>query len=90
MAPIATPLEIGGRRQASGDMRRAVVFLVSKAAAAIDALDPIELRRLSQLQRQQNFQRSVSGPAPKVTQVGAVIEQPAQKGVGGDLSGPLR
>ena len=70
-------------------MRLAVVLLVAKAAAAIRALDPVELRRLAQLQRQQDFRRSVTGPAAKVTQVSAVIEQPAQKGVGGDLSGRL-
>ena len=66
-----------------------MVLLVAKAAAAIGALDPVELRRLAQLQRQQDVYGSVSGPAAKVTQVGAVIEQPAQKGVGGDLSGSL-
>jgi len=49
MAPVATPLEIGGRSQASGDMRGGMFFLVPKAATAIEALDPIEARRLSQL-----------------------------------------
>ena len=52
-------------------------LLVSKAAAAIDALDPVELGRLPQLQRQQDLHGSVAGPAAEVTQVGAVIEQPA-------------
>ena len=58
-----------------------MLLLVAKAAAAIGALDPVEARRLSQLQRRQNLHRSVAGPAAKVTQVGAVIEQPGQKGV---------
>ncbi|CAN5705730.1 hypothetical protein BH20ACT21_BH20ACT21_07600 [soil metagenome] len=56
-------------------------LLVAKAAAAIGAPDPVEARRFSQLQRRQNFHWSVAGPAAKVTQVGAVIEEPAQKGV---------
>ena len=67
-----------------------MVLLVSKAVAAVDALDPVELGRLAQLQRQQDLCRSVAGPAAEMSQVGAVIEQPAQKGVGGDLSGRLR
>jgi len=62
-------------------MRLAVFLLVSKAAATIGALDPVEARRLSQLQRREYLHRSVAGPAVKVTQVGAVKEQPAQEGV---------
>ncbi|CAN5582059.1 hypothetical protein BH20ACT21_BH20ACT21_15320 [soil metagenome] len=31
-----------------------MLLLVAKAAAAIGALDPVEARRLSQLQRRQN------------------------------------
>ena len=64
-------------------------LLVSKAIAAIDALDPFELGRLSQLQRQQDFYRGVATPAVEVTQVGAVVEEPGQEGIGGDLFGPL-
>ena len=58
-----------------------MVLLVTKAVAAVAALDPVELGRLAQLQRQQDLHRCVAGPAAKVTQVAAVIEQPAQKGV---------
>ena len=54
-------------------------LLVAKAAAAIGALDPVEARRLSQLQRRQNLHRSVAGPAAKVTQVGAVMKSPVRK-----------
>src|SRR5680860_1215317 len=90
MAPITTPLEVAGRCRASGDMGLAVFLVVSKAPAALDALDPVELGRLAQPQGRQDLHRSVAGPAAKVTQVGAVIEEPVQKGVGGDLFGPLR
>ncbi len=57
MAPIATPLQVGGRGEASGDMGLCVFLLVSKAVTAIDALDPVELGRLAQLQGQEDLYR---------------------------------
>ncbi len=79
MAPVAAPLQIAGRSEASGDMRLAVFLLVAPAVAAIDALDPVELGRLAQLQCQEDLDRSVAGPAAQVSEILSVVEDPAER-----------
>src|SRR5918992_1175845 len=66
-----------------------VVVLGPKAFATGDAFDPIELGGLAELEGQEDLDRRVAGPAPHVTDVLAIEEDPGEKGIRGDLLGDL-
>jgi len=56
-----------------------VIVLRAEAFAAIDALDPVELWRLPQLQGKSYLHRRAPGPALDVPKVLAVVEDPGEE-----------
>jgi hypothetical protein len=83
-------LEVADRRGAERDVGLDVIILGPKAVSTIDASDPVEPRRLSQLQGQADLDRGMARPPLEVAEIFAVEENAVQKGIGGDLLGDLR
>src|SRR4051812_25278966 len=67
-----------------------MIELTSKSIAAIDALDPIESRRFTQLERQCHLDRDRRGPSFDVAEVLAVVEHAVQERILRDLLGDRR
>jgi hypothetical protein len=71
-------------------VRLDVIVLGPKPVAAVDALDPVELGRVAELQGDPDLDRDVSRPPLEMPEIDAVVKDPGQKRIGGDLLGGCR
>src|SRR3990170_3495681 len=78
--------EVPGRGGAPGHVGLLMIPLEAKPVAAIDADWAIEGRRGAEVEGDANRGGNAPGPTSQVSQVGPIVEEPAQEGVLGDLS----
>src|ERR687892_720942 len=90
MGGPATRVEVVERRRTEQAVRLDVVVLSTQTVATVRAHHAVEARRLAQLERDAHLDRGVAGPPPHLSEVLAVVEDPGEKRVLGDLLGDLR
>ena len=83
-------LEVVERGGIAGHVRLDVIFLDVKAFATVGASHPVEVGGRTQLQGEEDLDRGVTGPAADVAEVLAVVIEPGEEGILGDLLGDLR
>ena len=79
MARGAAGSEVPGRGGAPGHVGLLMIPLEAKPVAAIDADGAIEGRRGAEAEGDANRGGNAPGPTSQVSQVGPIVEEPAQK-----------